>query len=369
MKGAVATTSPGRRYVTEEGMKDQQFAPIVIFVNEKGGVTKTSLTAVLSTILSVHLHYNVLVIGVDPQASIENVFGFLRDTIPDGNTTFDVLQGKCTIAQATMRTAIDPERMAFYDHRNFQLEEGKVPLRGPDIVPINASAIGADFTLKNQEDWSELLRDALVEPVRTHYDYIFIDCAPSLGALTSNAITAATHICIPIVPERLVVEGVLGLLGAIKQAKRKRNPHVIVAGFILSKVHANWKSHNTVAHELQELAELNSDLQDLHLKIFETIIKDNAEFGTSLDRHSLLVLDNAESDYARAYWYVLRELIESVGGAAQEDLELVVPLMKVEDRKKEQAKKQRREGRDRRQGNSVQTEYGTSKKPHIEEKV
>lgn len=329
-------------------MTKEQLAPVIISVNEKGGVTKTSLTAVLSAILSVMLKRKVLVIGADPQASIENVFGFLRETIPNGTTLFDVLQGKCTIVQAIMKTTIDPNTMAFYDHRAFQLEAGGSPLRGPDLVPLNASGIGADFTLKNLEDWSELLREAL-EPIRAHYDYIFIDCAPSLGALTSNAITAATHVCIPIVPERLVVEGVLGLLGAIKQAKRKRNPNLIIAGFILSKVHANWKSHKTVAHELKELAEQNSDLQDLHLKVFQTVIKENAEFEVSLGRHSLIVLDNAESDYARAYWYVLHELLQTVGGVAQADLELVVPNMKKDDQRREKERKEKRLGKEREQ--------------------
>src|SRR6266700_342380 len=104
--------------------KQAMRALMVLVGNEKGGVTKTTTTAMLSAILATQLGYRVLVIGGDPQANIENLFGFLREDIPDGQTLFDVLQEKCSLQEAILPTMLDPATMNFFDHRTAILPEG-----------------------------------------------------------------------------------------------------------------------------------------------------------------------------------------------------------------------------------------------------
>ncbi len=314
---------------------------MILFGNEKGGVTKTTTTAMLSAILATQLGYRVLVIGGDPQSNIENLFGFLREDIPDGHTLFDVLQEKCTLQEAILPTTLDPATMNFFDHRTLTLSEETPPLRGPDLVPSNLSATDADFILKAKDYWNEVLRDAL-EPFRMHYDYIFMDSAPSLGAITFSGFTAADFVVIPIVPERLAVEGVLGILGVIKRVQRKANPGLKVAGFILSKVQ-NWKSHRTMTQDFKEFTEKNEDLRTLNLRIFEAEIKQNAEFANSLDNRSLIVLDNPENDHARAYWYVLDELLQIIEGPAKDDVHKIVQDMKTQDQDRQRSKGRRKQ--------------------------
>jgi chromosome partitioning protein len=313
-------------------------ALIVAASNEKGGVTKTTTIAVLAVILQVILGFRVLVLDADPQANISNLFGYLREETPTEQTLFAVLRDGKPIEQVICKTVLLPDTMEFVNPRDVPV--GTQVKYGPDLVRMNRSGVDADFSLKNKEYWNELLRDAL-QPVRRKYDYILIDCAPSLGSLTSNALTAAQFVLIPVVPERLVVEGLLGLLGVIKQARLKANPNLAVAGLFLSRTIA-WNAHRKVGNDLRKTIEHHPDLQDLNLKLFTTEIKQNKAFAESLNRRSLIVLDDAENEHARVYWYLLDELLQRIGGPAREVVAQVVGPMKVQDQERVQQRERER---------------------------
>jgi cellulose biosynthesis protein BcsQ len=207
--------------------------------------------------------------------------------------------------------------------------------RGPDILPITADASNADYAIKAKHDyWGEQLRAAL-QPIASHYHYIFIDCPPSIQVLTINALNAAQFVAIPLTPEVLNLEGMLGLLSVIEQAKERANPDLVTAGVILNKVQSNWNIHQDLTRDLRSWSE--------GLHVFETEIKQNSAVVTSMGNHSLIVLDQPESEYARAYWYLLHNLLSVIGGPAQAEVAAIVAPMKEEDLIRKQAEIQKRQ--------------------------
>lgn len=207
--------------------------------------------------------------------------------------------------------------------------------RGPDILPITADASNADYAIKaKHEYWGEQLRAAL-QPIVSRYHYIFIDCPPSIQVLTINALNAAQFVAIPLTPEVLNLEGMLGLLSVIEQAKERANPDLVTAGVILNKVQSTWNVHQDLTRDLRSWS------KDLH--VFETEIKQNSAVVTSMGNRSLIVLDQPESEHARAYWYLLHDLLSVIGGPAQKDVAAVVAPMKEEDLARKQAEAQKRQ--------------------------
>jgi cellulose biosynthesis protein BcsQ len=208
---------------------------------------------------------------------------------------------------------------------------------GPDIIPINASAGEADYALKNKHQyWGEQLRQALA-PLADQYDYILIDCPPSIQVLTINALNASSYVGIPLTPETLNLEGMIGLLGVIDQAQARANPGLKVAGLILNKMQGTWRIHQQGAKEVR--AWKNAE------RVFKTEIKQNAPVVTSLDNQSLVVLDQGEGESAKAYWLLLDELLDVVGGPAKEEVaEIAVEirqLKKASEEKRQQKRMQK----------------------------
>ena len=200
---------------------------------------------------------------------------------------------------------------------------------GPDIIPITANASNADFDIKGKHPyWSEQLRQAL-RPIASSYDYIFIDCPPSIQVLTINALNAANFVVIPLTPESLSLEGMLGLLGVVEQTQEQANPTLQTAGVILNKVQSSWSVHKTRAAELRTWAKGET--------IFDTEIKQNSAVVLAIDSGSLIVLSQPENENAKVYWYLLNELLTIIGGIAQADVAQVVKGMKEGDRKKKEA--------------------------------
>jgi cellulose biosynthesis protein BcsQ len=220
--------------------------------------------------------------------------------------------------------------------------------RGPDILPINAEAGEADTDLKKAHQyWGEQLRHAL-HPLLPHYDYIFIDCPPSIQALTINAINASNYVGIPLTPETLNLEGMLGLLGVIDQAKRRANPGLQTAGVILNKFQTNWKLHQDGARDLRSWEDRE--------RVFNTEIKQNAMVPTSINHQSFIVLDQQESDYARAYWLLLDELLAVIGGSAAREVAEITAQIRAEDQiRREAALQKKREQEVKKRSTSIQS--------------
>jgi cellulose biosynthesis protein BcsQ len=205
---------------------------------------------------------------------------------------------------------------------------------GPDIIPINALAGDADYGLKNKHQyWGEQLRQALA-PLVDQYDYILIDCPPSIQVLTINALNASQYVGIPLTPETLNLEGMIGLLGVIDQAQARANPGLKVAGLILNKMQGTWRIHQQGAKEVR--AWKNAE------RVFATEIKQNAPVVTSLDNQSLVVLDQGESESAKAYWLLLDEMISVVGGPAKDEVAEIAEEIRQSKKASEDKKQQKR---------------------------
>lgn len=195
--------------------------------------------------------------------------------------------------------------------------------RGPDLIPITADAGNADYVIRgSHEYWGEQLRYALL-PIVKKYHYVFIDCPPSIQTLTINALNASDYVAIPLTPETLNLEGMVGLLSVVEQAQARSNTQLKTAGIILNKMQTTWSAHKGNAQGVRtwERGE----------RVFATEIKQNAPVVNSLENQSLVVLDQAENPYAKAYWYLLNDLLAVVGGPARDDVAQVVANMREQD--------------------------------------
>ena len=187
---------------------------VISLVNQKGGVGKTTTSINLSASLAV-LGKKVLLIDLDPQGNTTTGVGINKGEIE--KSIYDVLIGECTIKDATLKT----KYKKFY------------------VVPstINLAGLGNELTEKgrNEEGFKkgEQLKISL-EDVREEYDYIIIDCPPSLGILTTNALAASDSVLIPVQCEYFALEGIMQLINTIMLAQRKVNPTLEIEGVLLT---------------------------------------------------------------------------------------------------------------------------------------
>jgi cellulose biosynthesis protein BcsQ len=143
-------------------------------------------------------------------------------------------------------------------------------------------------------------------------------------------LNTANYVAIPLTPETLNLEGMLGLLGVIGQAQARANPHLKTAGIILNKLQPNWRSHKKQALGIRNWEQREN--------VFATEIKNNVSVVNSLDSQSLIVLDQPESEHARVYWYLLNDLLQVIGGPAQADVAEIVANMRKQDQENEKVK-------------------------------
>lgn len=181
---------------------------IIALANQKGGVGKTTTTINLAASLAA-LEKNVLVVDADPQANASSGLGIDIRTLK--YTIYEGLIGKCKPADAVMKT----------------------PFENIDILPSHINLVGAELEMVQMENRERRLRD-LLNPLRATYDYILIDCSPSLGIITVNALTASDSVIIPVQCEYFALEGLSKLLNTIKIIKSKLNTSLEIEGFVLT---------------------------------------------------------------------------------------------------------------------------------------
>ena len=197
---------------------------IIAIANQKGGVGKTTTCVNLSSYLAL-MGQKVLVIDIDPQGNCTSGFGVNKTKIK--YSTYHVLMGEVDI-----RTAIIPS-----------------VVKNLDILPSNIDLAGAEVELVSVEDREKVLKKALL-PVLNAYDFIIIDCPPSLALLTVNAITASKSILIPIQGEYYALEGLSQLMNTIKLAKKHLNPSLEVEGVVLTMYDSRSRLVQNVTEEI-----------------------------------------------------------------------------------------------------------------------
>lgn len=257
---------------------------IIAIANQKGGVGKSTTCACLATGLAEH-HKRVLMIDLDPQAGLTTSLGFEPESFE--KTVYNAL--------------ISPEEAPLTSI----FIQTKIP--GVDLAPSNLDLAGAEAELIGEIGWDRALRDAL-RSVMSRYDYILLDCPPSLGVLTTNALMAAHMVIVPVQSEYLAMRGLKQLNQIISKVKKKGNPELEVK--VLRTMHDARTLHsNEVTEELKRV---------LGRQVYDIVIKRTIRFADSTVAGLPILLYDGASEVAQAYRQLAKEVLhESQKAIAQ----------------------------------------------------
>ncbi|WP_421753337.1 ParA family protein [Croceimicrobium sp.] len=248
---------------------------IVAIANQKGGVGKTTTSVNMSASLGV-LEKKVLVIDADPQANTTSALGFNPDEVKVG--TYQVLEHEIDAADAIVST------------KNPNL----------DLIPAQIDLVAVEIELVDKDQREQMLRRSL-ETVKDKYDYIFIDCAPSLGLITLNALTAADSVIIPIQCEYFALEGLGKLLNTIKSVQNLHNPDLDIEGLLLTMYDSRLRLSNQVVEEVKT---------HFSKMVFNTIIQRNVRLSEAPSYGETIIMYDASSNGAENYLNLAREFLE-----------------------------------------------------------
>lgn len=248
---------------------------IIALANQKGGVGKTTTTINLAASLAT-LEKKVLVIDADPQANASSGLGIDIKSL-------DVTLYECLINGEDARSAIV-----------------RTDMRGLDVMPSHIDLVGAEIELMNMENREQVMKKVL-STVRDDYDFLLIDCSPSLGLITVNSLTAADSIIIPVQCEYFALEGISKLLNTIKIIKTKLNPALDIEGFLMTMYDSRLRLSNQI-HE-----EITRHFQEL---VFETIISRNVKLSEAPSYGIPVIMYDAESRGAQNYLLLAQEILK-----------------------------------------------------------
>ena len=252
---------------------------VIAIANQKGGVGKTTTAINLAASLSV-LEKKVLIIDADPQANTTSGLNFSPDN-DQQRTLYEVMIGSIDISDALIQTEIANLHM----------------------IPSHINLVGAEIEMLEAEDREKLLKKALA-PIRDNYDYIIIDCSPSLGLITVNTLTAADSVMIPVQPEFFALEGLGKLLQTIRLVQGGVNPDLTIEGFVVTMFDGRTRVHAQVLNELRE------HFREL---VFKTVIQRNIRLSEAPSHGKPIILYDIMCNGSTNYLNLAREVMEHNG--------------------------------------------------------
>ena len=247
---------------------------IIALVNQKGSVGKTTTPINMAASMAT-LEKSVLVVDADPQANASSGLGV------------DIKEVDCSLYECIINNA--DIRDAIYT----------TDIEGLDIVPSHIDLVGAEIEMLNIENRERIISN-LLEPLRMEYDYILIDCSPSLGLITVNSLTAADSVIIPVQCEYFALEGISKLLNTIKIIKTKLNTKLEIEGFLLTMYDSRLRLANQIYDEVKR------HFQEL---VFKTVIQRNVKLSESPSHGLPVILYDADSTGSKNHLALAKDII------------------------------------------------------------
>ena len=262
----------GNRSLTVSGASFQGVSIVYAIANQKGGVGKTTTTVNVGACIA-EAGFGTLVVDVDPQANATVGLGVARTRAPG---LYEVLTGQATAIEALADTSVP----------------------GLRVLPAGAGLAGANVELPRIEGFEERLRESLTS-VRDRFEYVLLDCPPSLGPLTVSALVAADSVIVPVQTEYFALEGLAALLGTLALVQRELNPRLTVAGMLLTMHDSRTRLGRDVEREVRE------HFPDL---VFDTVIPRNVRVGEAPSYGLPVTHHDPCSAGAEAYFELAKEV-------------------------------------------------------------
>lgn len=257
---------------------ESRMGRVVAIANQKGGVGKTTTAVNLAASLVV-AEQRVLVVDLDPQSNATTGLGVTPGSVERGS--YELLLGEASLVETRLGTELE----------------------GLEIVPATRDLVAIERELIDEPDAAQRLR-AGIESVREEYDFIVLDCPPSLGTLTINALAAADLVVVPLQCEYYALEGLSQLVDTVERVRASLNPSLYIHGVLLTMFDARNNLANEVADEVRR-----------HFHVYQTIIPRNIRLAEAPSYGKPVILYDAASRGSYGYLNFARELLDGLEAA------------------------------------------------------